>query len=223
MPGTTMTDGATGTAPGTNLNPITAGSRGHGCDGPSPTRTVSLGPTVFTAELHIMQLPARMLTGQKFAEVKGMLLDAASKPFRHARSLRRWTTCVYQPTGSQAALTIMATCERLVPTTRLDNLRGSWVQRFKWHEADGSTFQPTGRQWVRSALMGFVYCDLQPSSDGYTATASRMLNEAREQDPAGIQTASNLQPPRLPSAADSEAPPTRPGAGSTAHGRPRLH
>lgn len=112
----------------------------HATSGHSPTRTVALGPTVFVAELHIRQIPVRMQVPDKLADVKAMLLEVVQAYFRSARSLRRWTACIYEPAGDQAGLTVKATFERLVATSRTDNLTSSWIKRFRWREHDGSTF-----------------------------------------------------------------------------------
>ena len=187
----------TGSTVGASVPPGSGGSTGI-CMPASPTRMVTLGPTVFTAVLHIRRIPARMQAPEKFSCIKAMLLDVAQSYFRHARSLRRWNVCVYQADGDLEALTVHAVFERLVPTSRVDNMVSSWLGKFRWQESDGnSIFQAKRGVWMQSSSMGAVFADLQPCTEGYTASALRMVSEARRQD-ATMQEASNLRPPPVP-------------------------
>lgn len=163
----------------------------------SPTRTVALGPIVYFAELHIRQIPARMQAPEKLKDLRTTLLGVLQRHFRSARSLRRWVACIYAPAGDPAELTVQATFERLIATSRIDNLTSSWITRFRWREPDGSTFQAQRGHWKESKLMGWAFCDLQPRIEGYTAVASKMIETARRND-ASMLEVSNIQPPPLP-------------------------
>lgn len=188
----------------------------------SPSRTVAFGPCVFTAELHLLDMPPNVQA--QCDHILATLIAKIDQDFRQKRSLRRWTAISYRPENDHSSQTIRCVFERLTPTRRTDNVVASWPLLFRITDATvpGGTLVLKRGQWSISPQYGKVFADCKPSSQSYNAELNLMSDECTKISKAApLLRISHSTPPLPPSI--SQVPSSTALAGTLRIGTPDQH